>query len=151
MNEPLAAKVKAVNRANEYANDVAQVLAKFFQPYVGQTIIKADGSLLAKIEKKMPVFANNNSLVVLFRRGRDLDFEIKACENIVGTYQCVYHHAYITVGDMRGGELLSIRMPNVHRCDYTVEGVLAAGEAVREARSALSTAQGNLEPFGEHY
>ena len=52
----LDAKVKAVNKANAYATKLYPMLASVFKPLVGQKVLKADGSILAKYAKLMPDF-----------------------------------------------------------------------------------------------
>lgn len=50
----LEARVKAVNEAHKYANELYGTLVAIFRPLVGQQIEKQGGDLLAKVKKLIP-------------------------------------------------------------------------------------------------
>jgi predicted RecB family endonuclease len=89
--ELLTAKVKAVNKANKYANELKVELVSFFKDYVGKKIFKADGTLLAKIVALAPKFENSKSISVYHRSSfnSQLSWVIKTCEPLP-LYTCLY-------------------------------------------------------------
>lgn len=52
----LEAKVKSVNQAHKYANELRPILTELFRPLVGEKVEKADGQLLEKVKKLLPAF-----------------------------------------------------------------------------------------------
>ena len=150
----LAAKVKAVNRAHAYVPELYGNLVEVFRPYVGQKIIKADGSLLAKINSQLPVLPLMGHALSVYRHRSDysLAWTIKTCES-TGDYGCLYYEATVYVGDLIGGvlsQLADAPLPVNYRTDYTVEEIAANREAVKVAEQAYNDAKGKLYIFGEY-
>lgn len=152
---PLAAKVAAVNAANKLAVELYPKLREVFEPFVGQKIEKADGTLLAKIAKLMPEFPCTPGLHV-YKYGSDysLAWCVKTCESSsgrTGDYQIAnYHETMVYVGNIKNGVLVDFYKAPELRTDYTVEAVEAAREAYKKAKQAADDAQSKLHPFGEY-
>jgi len=158
MTELLAAKVKATNAANAYAMELWDKLSGVFAPFVGKKIEKADGCLLAKIGKLLPMLPNSVSLgVYRYRSAYSLMYVVKTCESIppqIGNlhedYGCTYYEASCYVGEMRDGVLLKLCDRPTLRADYTAKEVTANRAAYAAAKKIADEAQGKLHPFGEY-
>lgn len=150
-NETLAAKVRAVNTANAYANMLFVKLKKFFTPYVGKEILLNDGGLRASIKKDFEPLPNTDGISV-YRHTSDysLAYTVKTCESIEGGCLCVYHETTVYVGKVDGKVLESLEASFEAKCDYTAADVEAKRQALRAAQKALSDAQSALYPFGEY-
>ncbi len=149
MNEMLAARVKAVNRANEYAGVLYQKLVEVFQPLVGQPVLKADGQLFKKIV--LPELANKNSLSVYRLDSKySLAWVVKTCEYIEVSNSCVYHDTTVYVGSIDGNVLTGILSPPNEYPAYTVEQVVAARNYYKDLKKIADEAKDALYPFGEY-
>lgn len=153
----LAAKVAARNKAHAYAREIYPILAEYFRPFVGQKILKADGTLLKKIADGLPVLPDSSHLHQVYQttgHGYSLSWVIRACESFKddsrGYQSCDYYDRYCYVGDLRDGVLKAISNPPEYRTDYTEEEVLSKREAYRAAKKAFDEAQSALGDFGEY-
>lgn len=149
MNENLKAKVEARNVVNAEHNRLLPILAAAFKPFVGQKILKVDGSLLAKFENLVP--QTGGKIFSAFKQNSNytLSFVLRSCVNdSVGG--CAYDQATVYVGNICGGTLESLIDPQPLRADYTVEDVLKARQALKEAKQAVDRANSNLAGFGEY-
>jgi hypothetical protein len=146
----LAAKVKATNKANAYAMEIYDKLAAVFAPLVGQKIEKADGSLLAKVQKLLPEFISGVPMhVYRYNSNYSLMYVVKTCESIP-PHTCTYYEASCYVGEMRDGVLTKLCNRPQLRTDYTVDEIKAARKAYAEAQKLADDAKGKLHPFGEY-
>lgn len=153
----LTAEVNAVNLANGYANELLPKLVEFFTPLVGQKIVKADGSLLAKLESKLPVFPAEkgrpgqhvHASVMTYRHRSDysLAWTVKVCWPIP-PHTCTYYERTLYVGDMSGDTLKEMtKHLEPWRTDYTVEAAVAKIEAYEAAKKAADDARSECWPF----
>lgn len=151
----LDAKVAAVNLANKTANETYPILRDIFEPLVGTTINKKDGTLLAKIAKLLPEFPCTPRLhIYKYSSDYSLVWVAKTCCTAPGMHadcqHAHYHEANIYVGHVRNGILESLHdAPNL-RTDYAVDEILAARERYKIAEQAASEAKSALFPFGEY-
>ena len=153
--ERLAARVRAVNRANEFGRGLFVALTNIFEPLVGQKILKADGTLLEKFKKLLPPLPCTDGLHV-YRHSSNysLAWTVKTCEQIKDTHNCVYHEVVVYVGDLRG-QLLEKLVTHqfdekTYRTDYTADEVKAKRAAYDEAKRLADEARSALYPFGEY-
>lgn len=149
-NNKLAARVKALNKANEIANEIFPKLQSIFKPYIGQKIIKGDGTLLAKIVEKVVILPNTGTLrITRPRNDYTLRWAVSVCEHFCET-TVVYEEAQVYVGDVSGGILERLAVDSLNlRTDYTVEEVEQKRETYREAKKVADTAFSALCPFDE--
>ncbi len=148
----LAAQVRAVNRANDYANKLYPTLAAFFRPLIGDKVTKSDGSLLQKFEKLLPEMPHTREVTVYYHRSDySLAWTVKTCENVEQAETCVYHEVTVYVCDLRNGRIE--KMSNhfgALRTDYTVEEIESKRENCRILEKAYSAAKSALDGFGEY-
>ncbi len=153
----LTAEVNAVNLANGYANELLPLWRDFFVPLVGQKIVKADGSLLAKLESKLPKFPavkgragqHEHASVMTYRHRSDysLAWTVKTCWPIP-PHTCTYYERTLYIGDMGGDTLKAMtNHGEPWRTDYTVEAAVAAIEAYEAAKKAADEARSACWPF----
>lgn len=149
----LEAKVRAINSVHKYATELHPVLVKFFTPYIGQTILKQDGSLLKKIVEKLPEFLHNNAsglMVYFYRSSYSLVWMVKACENIPEYGTCVYYEVGVYVGNLDGAVLKDFIAPFTGRSDYTAAEIQQKRITLEDAKKAEREAKSALGPFEEH-
>ena len=147
----VTAQVAAVNLANDCANKVYEELTRFFTPYVGKKILKADNIFVAKI--KLPCLPNNGNLKAyrLNHVRNFLAWRVSASMPNCGiTYEV---DAYVGVYGSGQFQLFldSISPPvgDGHRTDYTVEEVLEKRKRYRDIEIARAKALSELSPFGK--
>lgn len=152
----LAAKVRAVNRAHEYANKLYPWLVEKFAPLVGQKILKQDGSLLAKYADLVPELPSTHNLHV-YRHHSDysLAWTVKTSEpesgDGSGPHTVLYYEVTFYVGDLRGQTLEKLTVHQfTARTDYTAAEVAGKREAYEKAKQAADDARSALYPFGEY-
>lgn len=148
--EILTAKVAAVNRANEYATRLYAALVEQFAPLVGQKILKADGTLLAKYAGLVPNLPCTPDLHV-YRHSSDysLAWTVKTCE-FMPPNGCMYHEVTVYVGDLRGQTLEKMAIhPFAGRTDFSVEEITGKRAAYESAKRVADELRNDLYPFGE--
>jgi hypothetical protein len=148
--ESLTAKVAAVNRANEYATRLYAALVEQFTPLVGQKILKADGTLLAKYAGLVPNLPCTPDLHV-YRQTNDysLAWTVKTCEST--DHSCMYHEVTIYVGYLKGATLENmIPTPFTGRTDFSAEEIIGKRAAYESAKRVADELRNDLYPFGEH-
>ena len=146
----LAAKVTAVNKANKAAKELQPILRKVFESFVGKSILKKEGDLLAKVHKLVP--ALDRSVFLNYYRNHSqysLSWTVKTCVPC-GDHGCVYHETGINVGSIQNGVLTALYEPVSNlRTDYTVEAVEEVQRKAAEAKEAYETARNACQLFGE--
>lgn len=149
----LEARVTARNRAAKIANDLYNPLANVFLPYIGQKIEKADGNLLAKIEKKLPELPHR---VYRDSAGYFLQWQVSVSESFL--YQTaagetmsrsVYESVMLTIGDTRDGILERIRGKSEARTDWTASEIIGLRYKFEKAKKKYEEARSALSWFGE--
>jgi hypothetical protein len=148
--ESLTAKVAAVNRANEYATRLYTALAEKFAPLVGQKILKADGTLLAKYAGLVPTLPCSPDLHV-YRHSSNysLAWTVKTCE-FMPPNGCMYHEVTIYIGYLQGATLEKmISTPFTGRTDFSVEEIIGKRAAYESAKRVADELRNDLYPFGE--
>jgi hypothetical protein len=149
MNNKLAARVRAVNRANAECMKLYDLLSPFFGPLVNSKILKADSQFLAKYEKIMPSFPNAPGITIYRRMSNySLVWGVSVCEQ-EGDGHCLYHEVMCYVGELRGDTLTVITPRVTLRTDYTAEEITSLRQAYRAAQTQADNAKSNLGPFGE--
>jgi len=147
-HDDLVAKVAAVNSAHKFANKLWYELTEFFRSYVGQKVLKQDGSLLAKI--KLPELPNTVPVSV-YKHTSDysLAWTVKTCQQS-GKHHCVYYETTVYIGDLSKGVLTklseSYQDPPAYRWNYTIEEVLANQQAAKDAKEAYDEARSKCFP-----
>lgn len=148
--DKLRAAVAAVNKANAAAHKLYAQLSERFAPLVGQKILKADGSLMAKFEPLVADLPNSTALSTYrYRSNYSLVYVVKVCEPLP-PHGCTYHESSVYVGELDGQTLKSIAPPFVGRYDFTEEEITEKRAALTAAEEAVSAAQSALIPFGAH-
>ena len=150
MNEKLAAKVKATNKANQTAIELYPKLVAVFRPLIGQKIVKIDGSLLTKIADLLPPLPNDHDLRVYRNRSEyTLSWIVNASEQ-VNDHSCTYAEIGLYIGDLNGNVLTKIYDEPQLRANYTVTEVEAQRAAYWSAQKVADAAKSALHPFGEY-
>ena len=147
----LSAKVIAVNRVHSVANDLYPKLVEVFKPYVGEKILKHDGSFLKKIEG-IASFVDMRDMHNMhnFRINSDynLAWTIKTSEKDSAT-TCLYYSVGLYIANISNGVLTDIMNADQRRTDFTVEEVEEKQRLLKEAYKAYDKAKSALFPFEE--
>lgn len=152
-------KVDAVNAVHKYAMELYPKLVEIFKPYVGQKILKVDGSLLAKFKPLVDALdLPCNGKTHVYRQHSDyvLSWEAKMTFFAPNTENPHYsdHHQSETqsvrIGELKNGVLEKIYPAPVLRTDYTVAEIEQKRQAYREAKKLADEAHSQLYPFGEY-
>ena len=146
----LNAKVKAINRAHTYANQLSKQLQEIFRPLVGQEILKVDGQLLVKVKNLLPEFSNTSGLQV-YRSSSNysLAWTVKTSEmDTESTW--MYYEIGVYVGSLNGKILTDLTPREELRVDYMPDEILRNREEYLRLKKLADTARSNLWPFGEN-
>lgn len=145
----LAARVRAVNRAHAYAAKLYPQLAEPFRPLVGQKIMKAGGTLMAKYAAMLPKLPYGQGLQVTpHHTDYSLSWTVKTWESVDGGGY--YYDIGVYIGNLRNGVLTELCKPFEGRTDYDPLEVHAARERYKEAKRLADEAHSALWPFGEY-
>jgi hypothetical protein len=152
------ARVNAVNRAHAHAKKLYEQLRAIFEPYVGEKVVKQDGTLMAKYAKLLPEFPVTPRLHV-YRHTSDysLAWTVKTSEpdsgDPNGYHTVTYYEVTVYIGDLRGGVLTELPdryKPDYLRTDFTVEEVVQKRAEYRRAREVYEKARSEISDFGEY-
>lgn len=155
----LAARIKATNDANRRANELYDLLAPFFQQYVGKPVVTKDNQLLKRIIDKMPEIPPDHwpdRRVWFVCRGYSLDWQVFSRMEYKSerAYQGADHEqveATVSIGKLEKGVLVSIYPRSERKCDYELAEIVAAREAATDAKKVYDEALAKCHPFGERY
>ena len=143
----LAARVAAVNRAHSIFNEIAPLYRGAITPFLGQKVIKADGTYLEKVKKAFPVLSPSADAQVYSPHLGC--FVVKTSENY-SDHSCVYAEPYFyafTVNQAGIAEPLKHEF-EPFRTNYSAKLVEFAREEAEEAEETARLAKAECEPFG---
>jgi hypothetical protein len=154
----LEAKVTGVNFLNHQLYEAHDSIVKVLRPWVGKTVVCADGkTLLERLKSKLPYEAefpgvqqvyykaSSYALSVHFRVTRYYVLPSHKDENGIQ-----YHDGQLRVGNLSDGKLDSIAIREVFATDYSVTQVATKRKELVEARIELGKLEHWLKPFGEY-
>lgn len=151
MNNKLAAKVRAVNKANAECMKLYDLMEPFFAPLINSKILKADSQFLAKYAKIMPPLPNPPGIHIYRHMSNySLVWGVSACEQVEEASHCLYHEVMCYVGELKGDVLEKLCPRVTYRTDYTVEEIASLREVYKSAQELADRAKSNLFPFGEY-
>ncbi len=146
----LEAKVKAINKAHAIAKEWFDKVAPIFVPFLNQKIIKADGYLLAKVEKLLPEQPNTFNLNIhKYITDYSVGFTIKTSEQ-VSDYGCLYYETTVYIGNLKNGVLTTLSTYEALRTNYTAAEILEKRQLYETALKISNDAKSNLHPFGDY-
>lgn len=149
----LAANIKAVNRANAAAMDYQRLLLAYFSQFVGQKVLKADGSFTKKVQDDLPKLPEEYRART-WREGSNysLSWGVDCTEEATSESgrhtSTTYGKSSFQVGLLDGDVLASLANPAVMRTNWTVEEVEEARKRADEAERAHRDAVADCGPFG---
>jgi hypothetical protein len=118
----LAAKVEATNNVYRTANEFYVKLAAVFAPLVGQKVLTADGNVLAKYAKLMPVLPHGTRLR-MWKQTSNYNLSWGISGNAQAGEISMYAEVSLYIGDLNGGVLTKLYPAPEFRTDYTVTEV----------------------------
>lgn len=145
----LSAKVCAVNKANAYAMRLHKLLSPIVAQWVGQDILKADGTLRVKYEKQIPKFPEVAGIRVYKRvASYGLSFSVSGSENAEDCTMC--YEASCNLAKLSNGVVGELYQCPELRTDYTAEEIEEKRKAYKKAEELAREAESALTPFGEY-
>lgn len=151
-NRPmLEQKVRGVNLAHKYANELYPKLVEHFKPLVGQKVYKADGTLLKKIKDQLDTIylpTGNELRIMRFCGPYDIHYEVQTIISHNG--RALYHSANVYVVHVQDGVIDRIADPYERKTDYTADTVIADRKALEEAEEAVREIQSRLNHFSKY-
>jgi hypothetical protein len=147
--EKLKVHVEAVNLCNSYYNKFVPLMRKFFGPYVGQKILKADNRLLSKI--KLPDFPEHDPRLDICQSTSEymLSWKIRVGLPYSNTY--FYTEVQCYIGNISKGVLKELTNDVSPRCsDYKAEDIIDKIVIYEEIEKMLQTAKNSLYPFTDY-
>jgi len=148
--ERVEAKIRAYNRAAKRALELHDSLSDVFKQFVGQKVLKGDGSFLAKVAGFIPFMEKTPELMIYrYQSNYSMCWVVKACEQVQGQCGCEYMEVPVYVGEGEGNVLKSLIARPDLRHDYTFAEYEKKHEAFKAAQKKLDEAKSALHPFGE--
>jgi hypothetical protein len=154
MTTKLKARVRGVNRAHAYANELFPRLREAFTPFLEKQIETKNGPLLAKVQKVVESLALPYGVdLSVYRHSSNysLAYTVKTCEVLDG--HAYYYEITIYIGSMDVGILTKLtKLSDVphYKDDYSAEEVETARLKYRAAKAVADELHGKLHPFGEY-
>lgn len=156
----LAAHIEARNFINKKHNDFHPLAMAAMAPFVGQKICKADGSLLAKVEKCLAdfvplVLTEGWQAYYSTGHGYNLTLNLKAWRQVqkAGEKYSVscYEETALYIAHLQNGILTSLYSDlDKRRTDFTEAEIAKARLEVDKRKEQLREAQSKLAQFGEY-
>lgn len=154
----LEIKVAAVNLAHKTANEIYQPLVDYFRQFVGQKVVKDDGSLTKKVASGLPELPKGDGIHLIYKDSSSysIRFSVRTCKSGYPDHTgystcCSCHEAGVTIGNLAGTILKDINETSPqYKCDYTVEDIQAKRERYKELAEQANQAKYALSPFGEY-
>lgn len=156
----LIARVEARNIANRTMRQVSVLMLEALRPLVGTKIKCTTGARTVKLEKAISsVLDTNLGIHPSARLWVNTDryafrLSVSVSRPVEGESGCVSEEATFYLGDMDGGAVLTalsnIPPDAAYPTDFHADTILAARDAVKDARAALNDAERGLCGFGEY-
>lgn len=154
MNDRLAARVKAKNRANEIANRLEIEFKEIFRPFVGKKILLQTGGFIKSINETLKKYNfPENKVFRIWKTDTtySLNFRISAAE--VENYNCSSCSAEsrISIGKLDGNILTAIEETNhPQKTDFSAEEIQRLRDLVRQKESEVNQIRNQYYGFGEN-
>jgi hypothetical protein len=152
----IEARVCAVNAAGMLANEWHPKLVEVMRQFVGKKVVTQQNELTAQVKKAIaPVLGDGRGIHLSSYKDYSLTWIVKTCVSSDGNtddYQIAnYHEISMCVGRISDHVLTEVcEMKGQHKTDYTVEEIVNAREAYRQAKEVADELYGKLYPFGEY-
>lgn len=148
----LSATVAARNEVNELTNTRYSTIILALAPFIGQRILKVDGTLLKKVKEALPEFdavqGFGSSSWYSTGHGYSLVLNIKTCHG-VEPHGCVYADSTLYLGKLRDGVLEGLYDAPTLKANFTEQYVIQAREEVKGAEKILREVESKLYYFGK--
>lgn len=149
MDAKLAARVRMVNRANEYANKLQPLLREALGGLLMTKVLKKDGEFLKSVEALLPAEASayeTNLRVIRRTTFSDLAWEITVNETVDG--RTIYHTETIYLASMDGPVLRAFYHYPTRREDFHPDEIEKLRRQYEAAADEVSELKRKLVPFG---
>ena len=96
-------KVRAVNEANRCGNKIYVALAPIFKNFVGSKVLKADGTLVSKVDKLIPNLRTSvlgDNLLNCYHMQGTLCWRVTSCYRVEGEDCVIYRDTVIHIGSL---------------------------------------------------
>jgi hypothetical protein len=146
----LKARVKARNKVNAHAIAFYTMMAAVFKPLIGEKVEKADGSLLAKIDKILPPFPEEEGLRFWRHHAPySIAWGLDIREPVQDAEVWTYEKEIVYIARVDNQILTSMESPFTARTDYKASEIERLRKAYEKAKNDADKARSALFPFGE--
>jgi len=146
----LEAKVRIVNAANRYVNEIAPKLREAFEKFLGKKALTASGDLRYDVRMALPTLANDSNLTAILRTSRySVSCTVKTNETVKGI--AYYHETTVYFGSISEDNVVPFdgTLP-VFKTDYTAAEVQLMRETLASAKTTVSQLETMILPFGTY-
>jgi hypothetical protein len=146
--EHLKAKIRAVNRANAYAEQLSNTLIPIFKELIGKKVKKV-GGLTIKVKSLLPDFPHSPEINVYYHDSNySVFFIVKVSEMIGNSCTCLYYELTLNIGKLDGGILTEV-YEQFKATSYNLEDIKNKIEVCKNAQRALDSAKDDLGIFAD--
>lgn len=165
----LAAKVAAVNLCHTLANQYGAILRDFFRPYVGQKVLKTDGSFLESFKKQLPELPSwqtNRAINVNLTTGGgySIRLDIRVSQGYTdfrGNYSTLNYETSVYIADLTSVGTHDFNAPKQYvgaiydsalnyQTDYKAEQIIQLRKCLEDAEKVVSDLKSKLHSFGTY-
>lgn len=141
----MAAKIRAVNTANEQGKLLYKQIVEKITPFIGTKILKADDKLIKKIAQEIKTPYNNDLLIYQNSSKYTLSYVVQSNCRDGGEYES--HEAIVYIGNIRDGILLELLEPFNERSDFSTQEIIEVMSEIKNLEEKLSQAKNKIYPF----
>lgn len=149
-NEILETRVKGVNNAHQYGNELYHILVKVFKPFIGQKVIRKTGGLIKKIQDIIDSLDLPHSVPIqVYRKSYSdysLSYVVKTCQTLNQT--AYYYEVSVYIGNIENGILKDINYPFPDfKTDFKAKTIQENRKLYKELQEKADKAKSALFPF----
>jgi hypothetical protein len=144
-NSRLAAKVKAVNAANEQGKLFYKHVAEKITPFIGTKIFKANNTLIKKIAQEIISPEIDNITIYQNWSNYTLSYVINSTCRDGSEYES--YDACVYIGNIRDGILINLLEPFNERSDFSTQEIVETMAEIKNLEEKLDQEKNKIYPF----
>lgn len=141
----LAAKIRAVNTANEQGKLLYGQIVEKITPFIGTKILKTGDKLIKKIAQEIEAPYNNDLLIYQNPSRYTLSYVVKSSCRDGGEYES--HEAVVYIGNIRDGILTDLFCPFNERSDFSTQEIIETMDEIKNLEKKLDQEKNKIYPF----
>lgn len=141
----LAAKIRAVNTANEQGKLLYEQIVEKITPFIGTKVFRADNTLIKKIAQEIETPQEKDILIYQNSSRYTLSYVVKSSCRDGGEYES--HEVMVYIGNIRDGILTDLLEPFNERSDFSTQEIIDVMAAIKNLEEKLSQAKNQIYAF----